>query len=189
VKDSAGAERLASLFFVAPGQVNYQLPPEMVAGPALVTVTSGSGKVSTGMTLVSPVAPGIFSSNADGQGIAAAVALRVKADSTVIFESISRFDSTQNKFVPIPLDLGPEGEQVFLVMFGTGLRFRSSLSAVTIKVGGVDAETLFAGAQGGFVGLDQINLRVPRSLIGRGDVDINMTVDGKPANAVKVNIK
>jgi uncharacterized protein (TIGR03437 family) len=189
VKDSAGAERLASLFFVAPGQVNYQLPPEMAAGPALVTVTSGSGKVSTGMALISPVAPGLFSSNADGQGIAAAVALRVKADGMVIYESISRFDSAQNKFVSVPLDLGPEGEQVFLIMFGTGLRFRSSLSAVTMTVGGANAETLFAGAQGGFVGLDQINLRVPRSLVGRGDVDISMTVDGKPANVVKVNIK
>ncbi len=189
VKDSAGNERLASLFFVAPTQINYQLPPETAAGTALVTVTSGNGKISTGTTVISPVAPGLFAANADGQGIAAAVALRIKADGTQIYESISTYDAAQRKSVSIPLDLGPEGEQVFLIMFGTGLRFRSDLSQVKIKIGGVDAETFFAGGQGGFVGLDQINLRLPRSLSGRGEVEINMTVDGKSANIVKVNVK
>ena len=47
----------------------------------------------------------------------------------------------------------------------------------------------FAGAQGGFVGLDQANVRIPRSLAGRGDVDVVLTVDGQPANVVRVNVK
>ena len=38
-------------------------------------------------------------------------------------------------------------------------------------------------------GLDQVNLRVPRSLIGRGEVDVVLTVDGKIANTLRVNIK
>jgi uncharacterized protein (TIGR03437 family) len=53
----------------------------------------------------------------------------------------------------------------------------------------VDAEVLFAGAAPGFVGLDQSNVRLPRSLAGRGEVDVVMTVDGKAANTVKVVIK
>ena len=45
-------------------------------------------------------------------------------------------------------------------------------------------------AQPQFVGLDQANLGpLPRSLIGRGEVDIILTVDGKTANAVTVNIQ
>ncbi|MGH9802462.1 MAG: hypothetical protein ACRD82_19015, partial [Blastocatellia bacterium] len=43
--------------------------------------------------------------------------------------------------------------------------------------------------QGGFVGLDQINLRLLRNLIGRGDVDVVLMVDGKTANTVRVNVK
>ncbi len=189
VKDSAGVERLAPLFFVAPTQVNYQLPPQTAAGPALVTITSGDGKVSTGTTLISAVAPGLFSANADGQGVAAAVALRVKAGGEQSFEKVAQFDAAQNKFVTAPLDLGPEGERLFLILFGTGLRFRSALSAAKIKMGGVDVEAIFAGAQGDFVGLDQINLEVPRGLAGRGEVDIGLIVGGKPANVVKVRIK
>jgi uncharacterized protein (TIGR03437 family) len=60
---------------------------------------------------------------------------------------------------------------------------------VTAKIGGVDASVLYAGPVAGMTGLDQVNLGVSRSLIGRGEVNVELTVDGKPANAVKVNIK
>ncbi len=189
VKDSAGVERPAPLFFVAPAQVNYQVPPGTASGPALVTITSGDGKVSSGTTLISVLAPGLFSANADGQGVAAAVALRVKADGAQSFEPVSRFDAAQNKFVAAPIDPGPEGEQVFLLLFGTGLRGHAGLPTVNVKIGGVDAETLFLGPQGGFVGLDQGNIRIPRSLAGRGEVDVVVTVGGKAANRVSVSVK
>ena len=42
---------------------------------------------------------------------------------------------------------------------------------------------------GGFVGLDQVNVRLPRCLLGRGQVDVALTVDGKTANTVQVNIR
>jgi uncharacterized protein (TIGR03437 family) len=60
---------------------------------------------------------------------------------------------------------------------------------VTARIGGVDAETIYAGAQGDFAGLDQVNLRLPRSLAGRGEVDVAVNVDGVPANAVRVAVK
>ena len=91
--------------------------------------------------------------------------------------------------MPIPIDLGPEDEQVFLLLFGTGFRGNSGLPAVSVMMGGVNAEVLFAGPQGGFVGLDQSNVRIPRNLAGRGEVDVEMTVDGKLANTVKVSIR
>jgi uncharacterized protein (TIGR03437 family) len=89
----------------------------------------------------------------------------------------------------VPIDLGAESDQVFLVLFGTGIRFRTQLSAVTASIGGVNAPVIFAGDQGTFVGLDQVNITVPRTLIGRGNVDVSLTVDGKAANAVKLQIK
>ena len=50
-------------------------------------------------------------------------------------------------------------------------------------------ETLYAGPQGRLAGHDQINLRPPRGLAGRGDIDVTMTMDGKATNTVRVNIK
>jgi uncharacterized protein (TIGR03437 family) len=189
VKDSAGIERFAPLFFVSPTQVNYQIRPGTAAGPATVTITSGDGTVSTGLALIKAVAPGLFTANGNGQGVAAAVAVRVKADGSQQLEPVAQFDAAQNKFIARPLDLGPETEQVFLILFGTGIRQRSSLSAVIATIGGAYAQVSFAEAQPGLVGVDQVNVLVPRSLAGRGEVDVLLTVEAQMANAVRVNIR
>jgi uncharacterized protein (TIGR03437 family) len=189
VKDSASIERLAPLFFVSPTQVNYQIPPGTAAGAATVIISSGDGTVSSGIALIKAVAPSLFTASADGSGVASALALRVKADGSQSYEPVAQFDPAQAKFVSRPLDLGPEGEQVYLVLFGTGIRQRSSLSAVIATIGGEYAEVGYAGAQGEFVGLDQINLRIPRSLAGRGEMDVLLTVEAQLANPVRVNSK
>jgi len=188
LRDSVGAERLAPLFYVSPNQVNYQIAPGTVTGNTAVTIISADGAVSTGSMLVEPVAPGVFSMSANGQGVAAALALRFR-NGVQSYEAIARFDPPQNQFAFVPIDLGPATDQVFLVLFGTGVRFRSSLSAVGYNIGGVTGSPLFAGAQNEFVGLDQINILLPRSLIGRGVVNVTLTVDGKMSNTVTVTIK
>ncbi|MGH9940446.1 MAG: hypothetical protein ACREAM_29740, partial [Blastocatellia bacterium] len=60
---------------------------------------------------------------------------------------------------------------------------------VSARIGDAPCEVQFAGAQGEFAGLDQINLLLPRSLAGRGEADLVLTVDGKQANMVRVHIK
>jgi uncharacterized protein (TIGR03437 family) len=91
--------------------------------------------------------------------------------------------------VTSPVDLGPAGTQVVLTLYGTGIRGRSAPGAVTAKIGGVDAPVLYAGSQTQYSGLDQVNVTLPRSLAGRGDVDVVLSVDGKTANTVKVNVR
>jgi uncharacterized protein (TIGR03437 family) len=189
VRDALGVERLSPLFFIAPMQVNFQIPPGAANGAATITITGGDGSVSTGVVQISSIAPGLFSANADGQGPAAAVALRIRANGEQVFEPVARFDSTTGKFVTLPIDLGPDTDQVFLVLFGTGERFRFSLATVSATIGGSNAEVLYAGPAGGFVGLDQNNIRLSRSLIGRGEVDVKLTLDGRMSNAVKINVR
>ena len=189
VRDALGIERLAPLFFVAPTQVNFQVPPGTSTGAATVTITSGDGTVSTGVVQIAPVAPGLFSANSDGQGVAAADVFRIRANGQQVYESASRFDTATGRAVAVPIDLGPESDQVFLIAYGTGLRFRSSIANSAVTVGGANAELLFLGPQGVFVGLDQANIRLSRALIGKGDVEVKVTVDGKTANTVRINIK
>lgn len=188
VKDSAGTERSAQLFFVSPGQINYLMPAGLANGPATVTVTSGDGSISIGVIQVATVAPGLFAANANGQGVASGVALRVRSG-TQTFEPIARFDSAQNRFVPAPIILGSEGDQVFLILYGAGLRNRGSLATVTCTIGGVSVPVLFAGETPGLAGLDQVNIGpLPRALAGRGEVDVALIVDGIPANIVRIRI-
>ena len=189
VKDGAGTERPAPLFFVSSGQVNYLIPAGTAPGAATVTVTSGDGTVSIGTAKIAAVAPGLFTANGDGQGAPAAAALRVKADGQQIYEPVAQLDPAQRRFVPRPLDLGEATDNVFLILYGTGLRNHRDLSAVRARIGGLETPVDYAGPQRGFAGLDQINVRLPRSLIGRGEIDLVMMVDGREANKVRINIK
>jgi uncharacterized protein (TIGR03437 family) len=188
VRDSQGVERNAPLFFVSPGQINFQIPPGSAVGAATITVTNSQSGTATGTMQLAAVAPGVFTANATGQGVAAAVALRVRGDGSQSFEPVSRFDTALNRFVSIPIDLGPATDQVFLLLFGTGVRNRSALAAVTTTIGGETAEVSYAGIQSDFVGLDQINARISRSLAGRGEVDVVFSADGRMANTVRINI-
>jgi uncharacterized protein (TIGR03437 family) len=115
--------------------------------------------------------------------------LRLKGDGTQSFEPVAQFDAGQNRFVPVPIVIGPNTDQVFLVLFGTGVRYRSSLAAATASLGGTSTEVLYAGPQGSLVGLDQMNLRIPRSLAGRQEIDVFLIVDGKQTNTIKVRIQ
>ena len=137
---------------------------------------------------ITKTSPGLFSAESTGQGLAAAQVQRVRSGVST-FEAITHFDTAQNRIVAVPCDLGPVTDQVYLALYGTGVRNRSALSAVTGKIGGVDAQVVYAGSQNSFVGVDQINLLIPRSLAGRGEVQVNLTVDGQVANTVCVNIR
>src|SRR5262249_34447452 len=189
VRDSGGTERDAQVFFSGFGQINFQIPPETAIGDALVNVTSGGAVIANGALQVVKVAPGVFSADASGGGLVAAVALRQKPDNTQIYESIIRFDPALNKIVAVPIDLGPDGDRVFLAIFGTGWRFRSSETAAKVMIGGVEVPALYVGLQGTFKGVDQINVELTRALAGKGEVDLEVMVDSKMTNTTRVNIK
>jgi uncharacterized protein (TIGR03437 family) len=188
VKDRQGVERPAPLFFVSPSQVNFQIPPGTTAGRATLTLTSPLAVPVSATLLITPVAPSLFAANANGQGVAAAIVLRVSENGTLSFEPVAQLDN-QGRLIAAPIDLGPETDQVFLILFGTGLRHRTALDNVAVRIGGIEVTPLYVGAQGSFVGQDQINLPLPRSLAGRGEVLVTMTVDGALANAVSINVR
>lgn len=188
VRDNVGTERDAGLFSVTPGQINYLIPTGTVNGTATVTVVRDSNIIGAGNVVIDTIAPGLFAANMNGQGVAAAVVMRIKATGEQSFEPVARFDATLNRLVAAPIELGAETDQLFLILYGTGFRARTALSAVTAQIGGTNAEVLFAGAAPGFAGLDQANLRLPRSLAGRGEVNVALTVNNKTANTVTINV-
>ena len=189
VTDGTGTERLSPLFFVAGNQINYLIPQGTAIGAATATITSGNGSVFTEGLRIASVSPGLFSANANGLGVAAAVVLRVKADGSQIYEPVARFDSAANRFVSVPIDLSVTTDQIFLLAYGTGIRGRSALSAVGVTIGGAAVPVDYAGLQGDFVGLDQVNIRLQQRLAGRGEVDLVLTADSTTSNTVRINIK
>lgn len=188
VIDSVGARRSAPLFMASPGQINYLIPPDTAPGIATVTVTKDGTVVSTGPVEIEAAAPGLFAANANGRGVAAALAVRVR-DGAQSTEALYRYDGALGRSVAVPIDLGPDTDQVVLVLYGTGIRGRSALEAVSARIGDEPAQVAYAGAQGELVGLDQVNLPLKRSLIGRGEVEVVLVVDGKQANPVTVTFR
>jgi uncharacterized protein (TIGR03437 family) len=199
VTDSANVERLAPLFFVAPSQVNYQVPPGAADGAATVTVAVNGNIVGAGTMTIAKVAPGLFSANANGQGAAAAVVLRIR-NGVQTFEPVATFDTGQNRFVPVPIDLGPESDTVYVLFYGAGFRNRTRAENIRVRftpaAGGNDVvktlnPSLFEDgfAAPGFVGRDQANVVLPRTLIGSGLVNVVLTVDGKDTNVVQLSIR
>ncbi len=189
IKDSGGIELAAPLFFVSPTQINYQLPPALARGNATVMVLNQTEVVALGTINVAPTAPGLFSANSNGQGAAVGFLQRRKADGSDVFEPLAQFDQTQKLFVPRALDVRTPNEQYFLILFGTGIRFRNPSLPVTAQIGGTAVEVLYAGEQREFVGLDQVNLRLTPALAGRGQVEIALFIDGQATNPLTINLK
>jgi uncharacterized protein (TIGR03437 family) len=189
VKDSAANERFAPLFFVAPSQVNFLVPAGTAPGPATVTVLRGGQATAAAEMRVEAVAPGLFTANADGHGAAAAVATRVAPDGTQSHQMVFQCGAAAGSCTPAPIDLGGPGDRVVLTLFGTGIRGRSSVDSVQASIIGPPLEVLYAGPQGEFVGLDQVNVRLPADPFVRDVQELRLVIDGRAANPVMIHLK
>ena len=182
--DSGGIMHVLPLFYVSPGQVNFLVPAAVAPGDATVIVSRADAISFYGPVRVATVAPGLFAANANGRGVAAAVAVRVDATGEQTWELVYTCAET---CTATPIDLGSDSDQVYLLLFGTGLRGHTG--AVSVTMGGVPAPVTYAGAQNEYVGLDQVNVLAPRSLRGRGEVEIALAIGEAAANVVTVSIR
>src|SRR5581483_4437646 len=89
VRDAAGTERPAPLFFVSPTQINFQIPQGTSAGSAILQVLRDNSAVGQGSATVETVAPSLFAANASGRGVAAALVLRARSDGTQNWEAVA----------------------------------------------------------------------------------------------------
>lgn len=187
VTDALGVARLAPLSYVSPTQVNYIVPGSTALGQATVTVASG-GTTSSAAAVIAAIDPGLFLFG--GTDLVAAYVQRGNADGSQTVENIYTLNASGG-IVPAPIDLSPANSQVYLVLYGTGLRGHSAASnSVTITAGGISLPApAYAGAQPQYAGLDQIDVLLPQSLAGKGDVVIQVTVDGQAANPGHVTIQ
>jgi uncharacterized protein (TIGR03437 family) len=186
VRDANGVEHAAGLNYVSPTYINFAIPAGTALGFATVTIYSGDQIRAVGSVDILATEPGLFVLNQDG--LANASVLRVRGDS-YDYESIIQLDPTTNQFVGIPIDLGFDTDQVYLTLYGTGLRFRPSLDSVSVTIGGLPAPVVYAGAADYYDAIDIVNVLLPQKLRGRGNADVVLMVNGAWANIVQVLIQ
>jgi uncharacterized protein (TIGR03437 family) len=172
----------AALLYVSPTQINFITPSNLDVGAAAIIVSNPNGSYALGTSQITPTAPAIFTSDASGRGDAAALATT---------DGIN--------YTPPPFDIMVNGKPNYIVMFGTGIRNVAAVNSgdengvaesMRVTIDGIEARVLYAGAQGQFIGLDQINVELPATLQGGGRrVEMVITLDGIAANRVTILLK
>jgi uncharacterized protein (TIGR03437 family) len=186
IEDAAGNSGSASMLYVSPGQINFVMPPGLATGVANFTITNGTGTPVKAIGAVGQVGPTLFTVTGTGTGPAAATALSVSGNSPAF--PLPLFNCGASTCQALPVNVSGNAF-VYLTLYGTGIRNRSSLDNVLVTVNGVSLPALYAGPQPNFAGLDQINLQLTPALSGSGVANIVIKVDQHQANTVTVAIQ
>src|SRR5437763_1859736 len=167
----------APLYFVSPGQINFQLPFEALGGILPIVVTTPQGRSRPMLLTVAASGPGIFTVSGDGKGKALA-------------------------FGPdmLPLDAATPGSTMVLyatglgptdppVVSGSAAASSEPLNRVVnmpeVIVGEFPARVEFAGMAPGFAGVYQLNV-VPQQI---GTDRLFIRSQGRMSNMTSVGMR
>ena len=130
------------------------------------------------------MAPGVFELNTSG--LAAAYLTLYHADGSQTAEKV--YVLNNGAVIANPVSLGSSTDQAYLSIFGTGIQ-DAGTAGVAVSVGGTSVVVKYAGSQGVFAGLDQVNVLLPHSLAGSGNVTVQLTANGLAANPVNITVQ
>lgn len=180
--DSSGAVHQAQLFYASPSQISFLAPSDIPQGPAILRIAPSEGAAVSAVIPIGAVAPGLFAANTNGEGVAAAQIVRVHPDgSQDAPQATAAYDPASHTWIPAPIDAPSGGDEIYLVLYGTGIRNHSA--SVTLRIDGQEIPVLYAGPQSEYPGLDQVNALLPPDLKS-GPAEISVAVDGVASNTL-----
>lgn len=185
--EADSTRRKAGLYAVSPTEVRFQMPEDTPLGQVNLTVLH-EDSVSEPVTVqVGRVAPGLFSANGNGQGVAAATAVRVARDGTRTPLEVSRYDSELKRYVPVPIDIRADFSPVYLTLYGTGTLGGERPPGVLIE----DRHAAVQSAEPSsvFPGVEELVIGPIRRSIRNREIEIIAIVDGQMSNAVTIFVK
>jgi uncharacterized protein (TIGR03437 family) len=186
ITDSAGHTQLAPLFAVTPVQANILVPAGLAAGRVTISVLHGSSAPLAWSMALASSAPGLYTMNSDGVGAAAAIAYVVTASNQRVSQIVFTCNPpAARSCLAAPLSLGGASDTLYVELYGTGIRGASS---VQCYLAGQSAPVLYAGPSS-YAGLDQVDISVPKSLAGTGNVRVYVVADGVASNVVGLKIQ
>jgi uncharacterized protein (TIGR03437 family) len=174
--DQNGNHATAGVVYASPGQVNILVPDGLALGPASLEISDSLGTSVPFPISVGTAAPGLFTVDTAGK-IPAAEVLTVSPDGTRTMGAVANCTGSNCVLVPIVLD---PANQTYLILYGTGIRGWQGLGPLSVWFGGDPATVTYAGPQGGYPGLDQVNLLIPQNLAGTGQSPLNVEIESNP---------
>jgi uncharacterized protein (TIGR03437 family) len=181
------------LFYASPTQVNFQAPFLNVTSPTQVPLVITQGSQSATVTVtVSPYVPAIFTTNSQGTGQASAL---IDGTSTIV-APVGAFPNSR------PAERGE-----YVSLYATGLGDVANppgignpapaspdptLVTPTVALGGQTLDpslVTYSGLAPGFVGLYQINFKVPDNAPSGDAVPVSLAIAGQTSNTATIAIQ
>ncbi len=177
----------APLFFVSPGQINFQIPRTVPAttnnqfaqaipsGALTVEVIRNGQLARAGIFQIAPAVPGLFTFNQNGTGPAAA---------------LDAFNFNGPPYAATRAN----GEPNILAFFGTGLGADATdidanvATDVRATIDGNPVTVSYAGRTPGLTGLNQLNIALPAGITS-GTHTVIVSRNGIPSNAATIAIR
>jgi uncharacterized protein (TIGR03437 family) len=180
--------RSAGIYAVKPAEIKFLVPPDLEPGTGSVILRDERGLIkAAGEIEIRPIAPAIFTVNGRDSNFPVGFVQRVRADGRQSDEKFVLSDPDTGRIAPIPIDLGPPGEQVYLLLSITGARRVAQARDTRVLIGGQEFIPLsIVPLQE--PGVEQVKLELPRTLSGR--LSFLLSAIGYPAsNLCELEIK
>ena len=174
----------APLFYVSPGQINFQMPPRTSGATAtIVVVKNGLTGLATSVELA-PEAPVIFTLDSSGKGPGAVLNQDFSVNSAqnpaAVGDGIQIYANGLGALNP-PVGAGEVGPSL--------PPFSLTVNTPTVLINGAPAEVLYSGAAPGFVGANQVNVRIPAGTPAGSAVSLQIKIGGGTSNIVTIAVR
>jgi uncharacterized protein (TIGR03437 family) len=182
------------LFFVSSGQINFQVPWELLSSPtSSLTVTTAAGTSPSITVPMFAASPGIFTTNTTNSATQGVIQI---ANSTTFVAPVGAIPGVTSR-PAVPGDIltiyasglgavsNTPGDGA---VAGSGSTLSAVFAPVTVTIGGQSATVSFAGLSPGFVGLFQVNATVPTSAPSGNAVPVVVTSQNLSSNAATIAV-
>lgn len=180
-----GGSLAAPLFAVSSGQVNFQVPWELMGQSQTAMSAAINGQSSATQTLnLATYAPGIFSINAQGSGQGA-----------ILDSSYNLVNSSNPATAGVTIlqiyctGLGPVSNQPASGAAASSTQLSQTTATPTVTIGGAQASVLFSGLAPGSVGEYQVDALVPAGSPKGGSVAVVISIGGATSNTVTISVQ
>jgi uncharacterized protein (TIGR03437 family) len=189
----------AALYAVTPNQINFLFPTAAPAGTDRLAVrVADTGELVAGGTIVTAATgPGLFTAGQNGSGQAAAVnqdgKINSSANPAAIGSLITLYGTGQGQVSPavpdgMPAPVSPLSTTV-AVPTSDSRTCTTSQPSMCVAVGSAFGDVQFSGLAPGFIGLWQINLKIPQGVTAGSAVPVRVLINGVPSNIVTIAVR
>jgi uncharacterized protein (TIGR03437 family) len=167
------------LLFVSPGQINFQVPFELAALTAEITIETTAGLSAAQTIAVHPLSPAIFHDTATGAGAV------LNADDTLVSEIPARPGEAVQIFATGLGAVDPAGRTG---VAAAAVPLSTTLGNPRVTIGGLGAKVSFSGLAPFLAGVYQVNATVPPGL-APGQHVLRMEIGGLASNDVLIAVQ